>query len=816
MDARGIHVSVMDVRDEGTTDQIRRIMRAGVSSKGGDLIIGISCGPTVTSALNMLLRENPFLRSNIILVNDVSEMGVIVEEYAARYERYGKMEILFLVGGYAIPLAWMSNHIGKFVDGDLIVTWPTGENFWITGDYSPFINREAMIAIQLEELEAYLSENIMDKVLFNPGVDMIELDMQKYGHPTKTTNVFQGVCVVPKGVLDRNLTSRAVKQRADKMSQWGDKKAHPQPVDIEGAAQLQEEYVQLTHTAELMLFHGFSDIPLTLNGVVAATYGSGKSTFVKNANDFNCLRFSEVFSFVCTQAFGAAHVAKSSTDGFSVGGDRPPMTGIEHVEQFRSLQHSWVGLLEEASRCEVGRSQTQQRSWWELVKKAGTANVWICEDKALIDYEPVLKDIDPLKVMIGKVTNRLVAFTPERVEKVPEDFAQMFFYAMVGAGPWDSKQSVWNGVVPQMINVTAGVWNGNIWSTSPFGMLYNTNLFVQSVVPLFPELMTGDRMLWMAQGVVTELDAELSYAFKASDGTLRQYEWVFDVESHVAGSGSVMILGDHRDSNHRIYDVLLTGEVYSSKHDPRPHVTFDQTVKIQPNTTIPITKIVTRDGTRIGHVKINGIEGHITLGALEPHFAGDAMPLFEASESCKGKRVSIRHSSEIRDTDIVFRCGELCDDALFLYMQMVNRAIMGTGKIPTRLDYKDAIEKARLRINEGIDRSGHVALAANVPPLQRNVFMTSVALNMVGAYDARGIYRWSGLPAGRWHTLDDYRSAVEFGLSRRNAPPREASFLVFRDFFAKLGAVEGLEASVSARDPLLYQAHHVLGRLYGV
>jgi hypothetical protein len=460
----------------------------------------------------------------------------------------------------------------------------------------------------------------------------------------------------------------------------------------------------------------------------------------------------------------------------------------------------------------------------DLVRKAGSANVWQCTDETLVNYAPIMKDIDPLAIQIGKFTNKLVAFTDEGIARqevaesdveghlYPDGFARMFFYAMTGASPWDATKSVWHGVVPQMINVATGVWSGILWSTSPFGLLYFPTSAAQSVVPLFPELMTGKPSDWEATAVITPLDARLGYSFKAEGHTLRPFEWVLDDSNlSLAGSGSITIL-NQRGADPNTFDVELKGEKFYSKHNLWPYVTFEKVIRVAPHTTIPINKVVVCDGTRTAYVTVDGVRGHITLGLPPSLFAGDRPIVFENSEKCAGKVVRIKPKADITDRDIVFRCGELLDEGMFLYLQMVNRALMGTGKLPSRMTFQEVQQKVISRVVDGIDRSGHVDLAASLPPLQRNVFLASIMLNEIRAYDARGIYHWSRLPVGRWHTLDDYQNAVEFGLNQWNAPRRGAAFRVFEGFFENLRNFSSAEVGF-CQDPswsLLECAHKAL------
>jgi len=165
--------------------------------------------------------------------------------------------------------------------------------------------------------------------------------------------------------------------------------------------------------------------------------------------------------------------------------------GVEAIDYIKSID--WVDLLRVANEVRYGQGRSAERTMHDLMKKAGESAVFQNPDPSLANFSAILKDFDPLSIMIGKTTNKLVQFMEEKVEDGYEgNFAQMFFYAMTGAGPWDDSKRIWNGVVPQMINVTAGVWNGLLWSTSPFGLLYLPSGYYQSVVPLFPELMTSD------------------------------------------------------------------------------------------------------------------------------------------------------------------------------------------------------------------------------------------------------------------------------------------------------------------------------------
>jgi len=808
-DNNGIQISCIQVRN--ATEEIKAIfMQAVMVSRGGDMMVLVGGDDTLYEmATAVLFRDHPWVRSHLLTVDSTEDMTKILHEYQARLERWSFFNMLFVVVDASVLNEWRELTFGKWVDGDHIVSWPAKKGSWITHDYAPFKNRMDMVHTHDRELQAYLKENPKDRILFNAGVDAINGNKD---------GIFTGLVTVSRGILTRNLEARKAGYSKKEL------KLPPQPINIDAAYQRQEEYRDIFVDLELPIWNGFEEMSKwnPKPGVIVAVEGAGKSTFITEANsNVKCKDLIHLFTEGYKQLIevkkdnlrAATAIARSK---FIVGSNFPALQGSdvsEHLERTK-----WMELLRITNSMTFG-PQVQQRTFQELMRKAGTANAWICRDERLIPFSGVLKDIDPLAIQIGKKVNTLIAYQESYKEAFyPTDFAQMYFSLVTGASPWDNEKITFSGVVPHMVNVSSGVWNGLLWSTSPFGMLYMPQTFHQSVVPLFPQLMLT-KQNWDVTGILTPLDINLGYFYKAQGNVMRQFEWVLvREEGPTLGHGYINVK-ERADVSGKTYKVTVSGEeIY--KRDAELLLELDEPVLITNGTSIPIRNIKTLDGQRMAEVMVDFaslvshksvvVKGQVSLGSPVPLFPGSEPVIIENDEALTGKRVIVKALENINPDDIIFRCGELFDEGLFIYLAMINRALMGTGKIPSRMTYDQAIQKVRLRVQEGIDRSGHVSLAANLPPLQQNVFLASVALNECGAYDARGIYNWSGLPVGKWHTLDDYQSAVEFGMKERTAAPRVAALKSFMGFFQRLRMFTSHETEFDWSEVSLIEAAHMI------
>jgi hypothetical protein len=468
-----------------------------------------------------------------------------------------------------------------------------------------------------------------------------------------------------------------------------------------------------------------------------------------------------------------------------------------------------------------------------LQKKAGSCGIIINPESELDGFNSVFKDIDPNAVQIGKMNNKLCAFTeknvllqrtevhPDQLEqkKYPRNFAEAFFYLMMGSAPWDVTKLMWPGVVPQMVNASAGQFNPRLLSTSTFGKLYRSTNDVISIVPLFPELISRFAPHMEATAVVTKFDFALGYMFRVrqaltsqvlqgmAEPRLREYEWVLAPLATERESKGVVEIGRKRP-NPKIYDVTNLPGICSYAFDQgdSPHITFDSVPvkeghEISPGTLLPILSFEFKDGARLGHVLFNGVKGRITLRPIDKGSSIKYSTVdterccgydyeFPAHEACP-HHARLTHVSKISSNDVVFRAGERVNEGYFIYFWMVNAGLMGTGKIPKRMSVADIIQKARRRVFEGVDTSGHLLLGASLPRLYQFNLLASILINMYYDFDGVGIYYWEGLPVGRWHTKDDYFSAVNYGLHEKpTSNYRKKSFQMFSEFFSKIDAAE--------------------------
>jgi len=793
MDAEDVDLTVVDV--SSCDDRMSAgIVRAAISSGPGDMIVSVGIdGTSAEEALEVILHEDATKRANLLKINNNTTFRSLVNELIARTERFGRIQVMFLVREIPHVFSdWKLHMYGKDMDGDALVTWPEGDKFWETNDYTPFKNRAHMLSTHKKELQSYMEQYPRDRIYMNVGADF----MHEYPDMPKA------MVRVPHGILERNLGARATAQKTGKLKEGA------QPIELHSSYENQQFMEDEARRLRIPIFNGFDEIAQkqpNLSGLIVATSGAGKSTFVDSQTyDVAVDEVPRIFMNAYSEKKNAIKnsLHTMSEEKWSMGENRPMYTLVEGMKYLGS--EPWIKLLERANDVFFNQGRQSEKTFTELQKKAGACGVLQCPDKSLIRFDPVLKDFDPLAVQIGKITNKLVAFNVDNImtqrdsgifgqqdsytdELYPEEFSQMYMYAMSGSGPWDNTKSVWHGIVPQMVNMTVGVWEGMLLSTSPFGLLYST-MPVTSVVPLFPQLLNkfhpkGLRL----RGLVTELDAKMGYSFLAQDGQVRDWEWVFSESTYYSAGSGHIVIENQRRNNTKIYNVEVVGEKYYSTHDLEPHVTFDAAVQIADGTVLPIRRIEQRDGTRVAYVQVDGVNGHVTLG-LPPVYAGDRALVFESLEEKTGKEVYLKTKKSIKASDVIFRCGERVNEGLPFYFNMVNRALMGTGKLQQRMSIRDIVTKVRLRVNDGIDRSGHVLLAANLPILQQHVFMASVVANMALIFDARGIYQWEGLPLGRWHTVDDYRSAVDFGLSEgRVLQLREQALTTFKEFFETIG-----------------------------
>jgi hypothetical protein len=841
-----------------------------------------------------IIADNPMLRSHFLSISDKDSLQAVVNEYIIRLDTFywdtPKLQVLFLVG--KVPEIFRPEFLnniysihGREIDGDLVVSWPENADWLEKQNYAPFKDRESMLIKQQLDLSKFIEENPQDRILMNPGTDFMRM----------FPDMISAVVTIPLGLIERNISSRKLKAEKEE-TEGSEKTVFPaQSTDVANCLKEQEAMEVMAKELKIPILDGFDDpsVP-SLKGLIVATSGAGKSTFVRKRDrevgeqlsdlqhhDVGAIFMDAVFErmkelfpdmiddiisgkLTIPEAFRVSLVSSFRNENEEKEDLGPPCELASNRDSTRTVPLyalkegfmfldtiDWTTLLEQANDVQFNEGRSE-KTFSELQKKAGACGVIQCPDESLVPYSSVLKEIDPLRVQIGKDVNKLVAYddglrmtqresgihspgwhqgddgqypSQEYLEqKYPTKFCQMYMYAMMGSGPWDTKKSVWNGVVPHMINVSSGTFNGLIWSTSPFGGLYSTSPVI-SVVPLFPQLIEK----FFSNGkpdkccaLVTELDVMLGYTFRAKGGALRSYEWVFDVSKRFfAGSGHAIVVSKR---NSKIYDVELKGEKYYSTHDKTPHATFESEVNLDIGTVLPIIKIEKRDGSRFAIVQVTvgdkQVSGHITLG-LPPLFAScsefstriDNPMAFETSEMLQGKKVFLMRREDIPGNSLVFRCGERVNEGIPIYFAMVNKSLMGTGKLQRRMSINDIVTKAKLRIKEGIDRSGHVALAANLPPLHQCVFMASVIVNMANFYDARGIYKWEGLPHGKWHTVDDYLSAVDFGLDEsRKSQSRDSSLRTFKEFFTSVGQFDF--SSVDSYPYYLSCCHNILNAMF--
>jgi len=249
---------------------------------------------------------------------------------------------------------------------------------------------------------------------------------------------------------------------------------------------------------------------------------------------------------------------------------------------------------------------------------------------------------------------------------------------------------------------------------------------------------------------------------------------VLDAESHVqSASTAYVVVGERRKNNPRIYDVTLHGLSFVSGHDPVPHVTFDSKTLVKKGLKLNIDSIEERDGTKVAYVTApSRVRGHVTLGANHGSQYADstsytpkdgfACVVTSLVECLPGDTIFFPAGLLPSDRDTLRRSKDL---NYFLYASMVNAAIMTIGKKPDIVTPSDVVEKATLRVKDGIDRSGHLLLATRLPVLQLMFYLDTVLANLHNEYDGIGLYQWEGLPIGKWHSREDYLETIDFGLS---------------------------------------------------
>jgi hypothetical protein len=386
-----------------------------------------------------------------------------------------------------------------------------------------------------------------------------------------------------------------------------------------------------------------------------------------------------------------------------------------------------------------------------LLKKCGTNYALQNPDVSLNAYDVVKKDIDPLAIQGGKVRDTLVTFVQDYVMTQTETIGHSKTAAGASDGPSTSLSTRTGGKYPEnfaksFFYLMCGSSPGDtLHCKGYYGVVlqmvnYNLGIFNPILVSTSPFGMLyrdGSVYPWPEYQSVVPIFPQL----------LKEYF------PHLAR---------HRHKSAGIRAKMSDFEV--------AHSTFFRNTGNYAELVMDWEWIVT-EGV---HVKVE-FDSAVDVAQVRPQ--GDV-------------EVTLMYREDIKPMSMICRPYSMCDESTFLSFSLVNSAIMGTAKLPKRLSAEEVLAKARLRVKDGIDRAGHVARAATLLPLQLCVYMSSVAANIFGAFDARGIYQWEGLPSGRWHTAEDYSTGVDFGLSTMKNGTQIVNLKILKDFFEKLFAMD--------------------------
>jgi hypothetical protein len=144
-------------------------------------------------------------------------------------------------------------------DGDDLVKWPDEKQFWVTGNYAPFKDREVMLDSHMDDLYQVLDDKPCI-ILMNTGIDFAEKYKQHVA----------GVILVPG--------ARMVYMAAERRIQAGASEPE-QPAVAQDNLDAQDAYERFATEHHKDILEDFFDIARP--GLYLAAAGTGKSSFVK-------------------------------------------------------------------------------------------------------------------------------------------------------------------------------------------------------------------------------------------------------------------------------------------------------------------------------------------------------------------------------------------------------------------------------------------------------------------------------------------------------------------------------------------------------
>jgi hypothetical protein len=149
----------------------------------------------------------------------------------------------------------------KYVDGDSIVTFPDAPEFWVEGKWFPYDSEEHMHRAFNDAFEKYLAKEPNCYIFFNAGAKFIKAFPE----------MISGMVVISKTVLAENINQR---EKAGNVKR--------QPCNFNEVLAMQEQMEKVCRNMDLPIYHGFTTCEFTFGkrGVIVATSGAGKSTFV--------------------------------------------------------------------------------------------------------------------------------------------------------------------------------------------------------------------------------------------------------------------------------------------------------------------------------------------------------------------------------------------------------------------------------------------------------------------------------------------------------------------------------------------------------
>jgi hypothetical protein len=614
---------------------------------------------------------------------------------------------------------------------------------------------------------------------------------------------------IPKDILHFNACTGLVQHVEEPVG-----KAYPQPTSIAGSLANQRDMVEAAAQEGIGIVRGtFEDVPKDTKGIVMATFGAGKSTFVEDSGK------QPTYANALDLFKAAAERGNVVVPGLAPrSSDRTgPWTPLEYAPMLNRHKSrawmdriDWMRLLSLSANIDYPGDRTSTlNTFWQLSRRDVVG--FICVNPELKRFKSVVKEVDPSAAALGKYANKLFAFDARRVIEhnsigdadvptVTQSFCEFYWTLRLGIGPWDNERESWKGQPVQSVHHASTYANMHLFSTSPYGGLFGPDGGQQDVVPLYPELMASG--IWDAteligtKASVKSIDAALGFAFKpgvASSGNVRDYEWVIrNAPVRPVTEGLVQIVGSNSTlkpspataskPTAMSFNVEVTGLDMPVE---TPIVTFAEPVTLMNGATLSISAIERREGRHFAIVYHGDDE--MTRGEVELRNeaqSGHAVKL-PATLLKNGITAILLNRDAIRPDDIVFRPGDRVDAGHTVYLTAIDRAILHIGRQTKRYTYEDVVSKVRMRV-QGTDRSGHAILALRLPPLQLRVYLVSVMLNHSRAYDARNFYEWSGQTLGRFHTLADYDAAVDFVRSRPMTKSQSSSLDLLADFIQRL------------------------------